>query len=170
MRKIRPILLLCLIAICPAADIVIEGQALSYVNPDWDLMGTELIVKDAKPYIRINTRGNCRWESRQVCHPNGHGGVTCRTEHEWVCDYDSGLFSLPESIVATEGEVRYQENNQSLKIGVQRAFLFWKWVKLENYVGLFSDIVSARLIIRDPSEVNQEIRFDLLQGLEASDK
>jgi len=168
MRGLRPILMLLLAGFCWAGDIVIDGEPQSYLNPNWELTGKDLIVKGGTPYIRINTQGNCRWESRQVCYPTGHGGVTCRPEWEWVCDYESTLFDLPSTIVAVDGEVRYQSGDLDLKIGVQKSFLFWKWVRLEGNVGLYSDIQTAKLIIRDAGEVEQELRFLQLHNLDRS--
>ena len=44
-------------------------------------------------------------------------------------------------------------------------FLWWKWVSLENYIGIATDIESARLIIRNPEDVNREIKFNQLNNL-----
>lgn len=145
-----------------AQDILLEGTPKDSLDSTWDLVGKALIVKDSTPYIRVDTRGNCRWEWRQVCTPNQSGGVTCKPEAEWTCDYNSGLFSLPQEVKAINNEVRYINGEDNIKVGQMKNFLFWKWVSLESYVGIFTDIETARLIIRNPEEVKKEIQFNQL--------
>ena len=148
-----------------AADLIIEGTPQHSMNPEWVVTGKSLIVKDGTPLIRVDTRGNCRHEWKQVCTSLPGGGINCKLEPEWVCDFSSGVFSLPEEIKTVEDEVRYIKASQNIKIGKMKNFLWWKWVSLENYIGIATDIESARLIIRNPEDVNREIKFNQLNNL-----
>ena len=147
-----------------AADLIIEGTPQHSLNPEWVVTGKSLIVKDGTPLIRVDTRGNCRHEWKQVC-TSLPGGINCKLEPEWVCDFSSGVFSLPEEIKTVEDEVRYIKASKNIKIGKMKNFLWWKWVSLENYIGIATDIESARLIIRNPEDVNREIKFNQLNNL-----
>ena len=148
-----------------ANDLVIDGTPQHSLNPEWVVIGKSLIVKDGTPLIRVDIRGNCRNEWKQVCTSLPNGGINCKLEPEWVCDFNSGVFSLPSEIKAVEDEVRYIKSNQNIKIGKMKNFLWWKWVSLENYIGIATDIESARLIIRNPVNVKREIKFSQLNKL-----
>jgi|SaaInl4_135m_RNA_FD_contig_31_646985_length_980_multi_5_in_0_out_0_1 hypothetical protein len=152
-----------------AGDLVLDGTSTGYLNPNWDLVGTSLITKDNTPYIRVNTEGNCHYEWRQKCETLPDGHVNCTTVPEWTCDYRSALFTLPPEVVVRDNEVHYQKDERDIKVGVLKNFLWWKWVKLEENIGVFSDILSARLIIRDAMNVLREKNFaQLYQVPEAS--
>ncbi len=142
-----------------AGDLVLDGTSTGYLNPSWDLVGTSLITKDNTPYVRVNTEGNCHYEWRQKCQTLPDGQVHCESVPEWVCDYRSSLFTLPEEVVVQDNEVRYQTADRDIKVGSLKNFLWWKWVKLEENVGIVSDIVSARLVIRDAMSVLREKNF-----------
>ena len=163
MNKTLIFLLFCLLTNSIfSQDIVLKATPKDSLDSSWTLTGKTMIVKDRIPYIRVDTQGNCRWEWRQVCTSLPSGGVNCKLEPEWTCDYRSGLFTLPAEVKVVDNEVRYVKDATSIKLGKMKNFLFWKWVSLENYVGIFTDIATARLIIRDAEEVNREIRFNQL--------
>ena len=142
-----------------AQDIVIDGVRQGWLNHNWDLVGKELIVRNGTPYIRVDTRGNCHYEYEQHCKTLPDGTVDCETIPKWVCDNRSGLFTLPDTIKTVGKEVRYISGDKDLKLGKMKSFLFWKWVKLEKNIGIFSDIKTAKLIIRHAVSVQQEINF-----------
>ena len=142
-----------------AEDIIIDGVRQGWLNHNWDLIGKELIVRNQTPYIRVDTRGNCHYEYEQKCTTLPDGTVDCETVPKWVCDYRSGLFTLPDTIKTVGKEVRYMSGDDDFKLGKMKSFLFWKWVKLEKNIGIFSDIKTAKLIIRHAVTVQQEINF-----------
>ena len=78
-----------------AADLIIEGTPQHSLNPEWVVTGKSLIVKDGTPLIRVDTRGNCRHEWKQVCTSLPNGGINCKLEPEWVCDYNSEFLVYP---------------------------------------------------------------------------
>jgi hypothetical protein len=135
---------------------------ISHANPNWRIIGKELVIEKEKPYLVITTEGNCHYEYKQECHTAANGQVICNTIPNWVCDNDRAVFSLPQTIQTNEKEVRYVEGDKNLKIGTRKGFLWFKWVKLEDNVGIFSDISSAALIIRNPEDVTREINFQKL--------
>lgn len=145
-----------------AEDIVVPGVRQGWLNPNWDLVGKDLIVRNGTPYLRIDTRGNCHYEYEQECHTLPNGQVSCHTVPKWVCDHRSALFTLPDTVKTVEKEVRFINEDLNIKLGQMKSFLFWSWVKLESNIGIFSDIESAKLIIRDASAVKQEINFQKL--------
>jgi len=153
---------LSIVATSFAGDIVLDGTAVHYLNPNWDLAGKDLIVRKGVPYLRVNTRGNCHYEYEQECHPKPDGGMDCKTVPKWVCDYRAGLFTLPATVKTEGSYVRFQDGEKDVKIGKMKSFLWWKWVSLEDNIGIWTDISSAKLIIRDAATVLQEVQFQEL--------
>jgi len=150
-----------------AGDIVIPAVREGYINPNWELIGKDVIVYKDKPWIKLDTRGNCRYEHEQQCTPLPNGGMNCTMVPKWVCDTDSTLFRLPESVTIQGKEVRYVAEGKDIKIGTMKSFLWFKWVSAENYVGIWTDRREARLILRDQAKVAQEIRFNELHQVES---
>lgn len=151
---------------CFGADIVITGELIKQSHTNWRIVGRELVVEKERPYLLINTEGNCHYEHKQECHTTANGQVICNTIPHWVCDNDRAVFKLPESIQVTEKEVLYTGGNENLKIGTRKGFLWFKWVSLESNIGIFSDIATASLIIRNPQDVSREIKFQSLHSEE----
>tara|TARA_Y100000589_G_C27154011_1_gene630058 strand:- start:915 stop:1439 length:525 start_codon:yes stop_codon:yes gene_type:complete len=166
MKQILTSLIISILSINAFAnDLVIEATPEHSLNPEWAVIGKSLIVKDGSPLIRVDTRGNCRYEWKQVCTSLPSGEIQCKLEPEWVCDFSSGIFVLPPEIKTVGDEVRYLKDNRDIKIGKMKNFLWWKWVSLESYIGIVTDIETARLIIRNPEEVRREIQFNQLNNL-----
>ena len=164
MRHLMYALFLVLAPLSFAGDIVIEGERMHYLNPNWDVVGKDLIVKKGTPYLRVDTRGNCHYEYEQDCWTDQNGHVHCTTKPKWVCDYRAALFSLPNTLTTQGKEVRYVNGEKNIKVGVMKNFLWWKWVTLENYIGISTDIETAQLIIRDASVVLKEKQFHQLHS------
>ena len=143
---------------CAGEPIVLDGTLQGYLNPSWELTAKDLIVKDGTPFLKLETRGNCRYEYEQQCTPRPDGGMDCHMVPKWVCDYDAALFALPSSVVLRGKEVRYQNDGQDILIGTTKSFLWFKWVKLEDYASIWTDLKAARLILRDAREVKLEIQ------------
>lgn len=166
--KIWFMVLLATLFVLPvcAEDIIIPGVRQGWLNPNWDLVGKDLVVRNGTPYLRVDTRGNCHYEYEQECHTKPDGSVDCHTVPKWVCDHRSGLFTLPSTVKTVGKDVRFIDGNHDIKLGKMKNFLFWKWVKLEANIGIFSDIETAKLIIRDAAVVQREIKFKKLHTVE----
>ena len=158
----KRLLLFSVVSVNFSNDIVLEGTSTGYLNPAWDMVGRDLIVKDKKPFIRIDTRGNCRYEWEQKCETDSNGNTNCHMVPEWVCDYRAALFSLPTEVQVKGKDVRYITDGQDIKIGYMKSFLWWKWVKTEEYVEIFSDINTAKLILRGQETLKQLEQFEEL--------
>ncbi|MCO4780796.1 MAG: hypothetical protein KC646_00625 [Candidatus Cloacimonetes bacterium] len=166
MKNLLVLLVLSLGSVLSAQDIVIDGiEGTSWANPSWRLVRKELAVNKKTPYLYVEVEGNCHYEYEQECTPKPNGGVDCHTVPKWTCDYDSKAFTLPKEVVVKGKEVRYQKDDLDIKLGKLKSFLFWKWVKTEDYVGIFTDIKSAKLIIRDQKDVKAEVQFQELYKL-----
>ena len=166
MKWFKSLLLLVVMGFNYADDIVIEGTSTGYLNPAWDLVGKDLVVKSEKPYLRIDTRGNCRYEWKQECHTDANGQTHCQQVPEWVCDYRASLFTLPEEIKVVGKEVKYQSAEKDIALGTMKSFLWWKWVKLQEYVEITSNIQTAKLIIRGEETILRQNQFATLHEVE----
>jgi|GEM_PF-788232 len=166
MKWLNRLVLLVAVSINFSNDIVVEGTSTGYLNPSWDLVGKDLIVKSNKPYLRIDTRGNCRYEWKQECQTDANGNTHCQQVPEWVCDYRASLFSLPSQVKVVGKEVRYQSEDKDLRLGKMKNFLWWKWVKLDEYVDIYSNIETAKLIIRGEETLQKMDQFEKLHKVD----
>jgi hypothetical protein len=144
------------------ADIEIEAKPLGYFNSDWELLGTELIIRDDKPFLRLDTRGNCNYHSTRESEMLPVGAQRSNASMHYECDYRTVLFRLPDEVVLVGNELLYRKGEKELVLGEVEDFLWWQSIDLEENVEIESDISSARLRIHDPRTSMREQQFQKL--------
>ncbi len=149
------------------ADYQIEAKPIGYFNPDWELVGSELIIREKRPFLRLSTRGNCSYRSSRESDllPGGmqrNGAV----HHE--CDYRTILYKLPDDVYLEGNDLLYRRGEKITSLGEVADFLWWQSVELEENIEIESDISTARLLVRDPNSLKREQQFQKLYDLSES--